>query len=136
MNNSIWLLLIITVLSFNHITSAQSKSTNQNQEENIKEFSKKVQVEFKLDDLQTVFIENTLIDNYRKKMELVQSSERNAILMEKVREIDLSRDQDLLKILSEEQLTQLKAMMKNQSKSTKKPKKGKGDKKRKNKRNL
>ncbi|MCB0475689.1 MAG: hypothetical protein KDC69_08430, partial [Flavobacteriaceae bacterium] len=99
--------LLFTFLFF-QLAVAQSDKEKPSPEEIIKQKMEEVRKNISLDDLQAVYVENTLLKYYHQKDELLQRNDRTDILKAEMVELNAKQDQELLRVLNDEQLVKLK----------------------------
>lgn len=120
--------LLFTFLFF-QLAVAQSDKEKPSPEEIVKQKMEEVRKNISLDDLQAVYVENTLLKYYHQKDELLQRNDRTDILKAEMVELNAKQDQELLRVLNDEQLVKLKEVLKNNQnpRKSKKDKRGKGN---------
>ena len=115
--------LIITSQKNSH--NQQRSNQNSNQVESIEKQMVKIQEKLGLDGLQAVLIERVLQKYAIKKKELRKQLENRQVMMAKMQNLNLERDNELSELLTEEQMVELKKVFKEAS-SQKKPQAKKG----------
>ncbi len=119
-NNTIVLSLLLLFLFPLIVTSQKNKHNSQRQNqhsnsvESIKTQMVKIQEKLNLDGLQAVIVERILKKYADKKKQLRTQSEPSDVLMAKMRDLRLKQNEELAKVLTEEQITLLNKMFKEQ----------------------
>ena len=110
MNTSKIATLVILLLLVAYNSFAQNQ--NFNPEDIIEKRISKIQDRLDLDDLQTMMVKNILVKYLKEKIKLRSSEEERLVKVEKIKKINLDQTEELSKILTEEQLSQLKELQK------------------------
>lgn len=123
------IILLGLFLFFIQLVQSQSTDPYQNYEERLEQKLTSIKGALGLDELQYISVKSVLLKYHHKSMEVANKQERSDIMSAQMQELQMQQDTELLKFIAEDQLTKLKALMKDPygSKKVKKNKqKGKG----------
>jgi len=126
---SLIVLFLFPLIATSQKNSHNSQRSNQssNSVESIEKQMIKIQEKLGLDGLEAVLVERVLQKYATKKKKLRRQSDNRQVMMAKIQDLNLKRDNELSEILTEDQMAKLKKVFKEQSSQKKsQSKKGKG----------